>query len=232
MAHAVVRTSLPVPGRKCTSPGQRGKATDSLRFPITPPLRVRISRPESTPLHQESPVPAQSWPPGGGLRGVPHTYTLFCPPLPTAPRIARDYVATVLRSLDLHRLADDAALCASEVVTNAFRHGGGCGSLLLLTAGSGEVRVTVYDSDPEHPVAGAAGREADGEAESGRGLYILDALTEGKWGTEPGAPPWLGGADGKGVWFVLTVGGGPGPLPGRTDPAPDAPPGADPGSGS
>ena len=140
---------------------------------------------------------AQSaWPPDG--RGVPHTYTLFCPPLPTAPRIARDYIATVLRSLDLHQLADVASLCTSELVTNAYRHSGGRGSLLLLTVEGGGVRVTVYDGSSDKPVERAAE-----DVECGRGLRLVDVLTGGRWGTEPGAPPWLGGADGKAVWFAL-----------------------------
>jgi len=142
-----------------------------------------------------------AWPPAG--RGVPHTYTLFCPPLPTAPRIARDYIATVLRSLDLHQLADAAALCTSELVTNAYRHSDGCGSLLRLTVEAGDVRVAVYDAASEKPVE----RAVDDDAECGRGLRLVDVITGGRWGTEPGAPPWLGGADGKGVWFTLSANG-------------------------
>ncbi|WP_405861640.1 ATP-binding protein [Streptomyces sp. NBC_01515] len=54
------------------------------------------------------------------------SYTLICPPLDTSPHIARDFVATVLRTLELDRaLVDDAILCTSELVTNACVHAKG-----------------------------------------------------------------------------------------------------------
>jgi hypothetical protein len=41
-------------------------------------------------------------------------------------------------------------------------------------------------------------RHADGyDSESGRGMWLVDALTEGRWGTEPGAPLGLGDVNGK-----------------------------------
>ncbi|MGP4002164.1 ATP-binding protein [Streptomyces sp. 8N706] len=133
---------------------------------------------------------------------VPHSYTLYCPPLCTSPRIARDFVATVLRSQELDHLVDTAALCTSELVTNAYLHARGLGSLLWLAIEDADVRVTVYDGTTEPP----ARRRAAPDGESGRGLQLVDVLTQGRWGMALGAPLGLNGTQGKGVWFTLPVG--------------------------
>ncbi|MEW2399527.1 ATP-binding protein [Streptomyces sp. NPDC046862] len=130
-------------------------------------------------------------------------YTLRCPPLDTTPRIARDFVTSVLSALGLGTLVDDATLCTSELVTNSCVHAKGAGAVLLLTAEGEAVRVTVYDEDDVLPVL----REGY-DSESGRGLWIIDALTDGRWGIEPeqGVGLALGRDGGKGVWFELGAG--------------------------
>jgi anti-sigma regulatory factor (Ser/Thr protein kinase) len=132
---------------------------------------------------------------------TPHSYTLYCPSLRTSPRIARDFVATVLRAQRLDHLADRAALCTSELATNAYLHADGMGQLLWLSIESDDVRVTVYDGSSQPPAPRVAAADADG----GRGLQLVDALTQGQWGTAPGAPLGLNGSQGKGVWFSLPV---------------------------
>ncbi|MEV0226721.1 ATP-binding protein [Streptomyces sp. NPDC050704] len=130
-------------------------------------------------------------------------YTLCCPSLDTSPRVARDFVASVLRSQRLGDLADDAALCTSELVTNACVHAKGADAVLRLAVGGclAAVRVTVYDEDLRPP---AMGEGYDGE--SGRGLWLVDTLTNGRWGTELTAAAPLGHSPGgKGVWFELGV---------------------------
>lgn len=134
------------------------------------------------------------------------TYTLFCPSLDTSPHIARDFVATVLRALGLDSLVDAAVLCTSELVTNACVHAKGGGSVLWVVVEGWRVRVMVYDGDENPPVL----REltSDGWEEGGRGLYLVDALTEGHWGTASALPHAVGclaHPDGKAVWFDLTV---------------------------
>ncbi|EMF56910.1 MULTISPECIES: ATP-binding protein [Streptomyces] len=136
------------------------------------------------------------------------TYTLSCPSLDTSPHIARDFVATVLRALGLDTLVDAAALCTSELVTNACVHAKGGGSVLRLTVESWRVRVIVYDGDENPPVM----RELTqgGWEEGGRGLYLVDALTDGHWGTSATVPQGDGlvRPDGKAVWFDLAAPGG------------------------
>ncbi|WP_128432721.1 ATP-binding protein [Streptomyces cyaneus] len=129
------------------------------------------------------------------------SYTLVCPPLETSPRIARDFVASVLRELRLDtELVDDATLCTSELVTNACVHAkGGDGAALWLGVEAGRVRVVVYDKDENPPVP----RELTPQEweTGGRGLYLVDALTHGQWGHGPAVP------HGKAVWFDLVLEG-------------------------
>ncbi|MCX5525329.1 ATP-binding protein [Streptomyces bobili] len=137
------------------------------------------------------------------------SYTLVCPPLDTSPHIARDFVATVLRALELDgSLIDDAILCTSELVTNACVHAkGGDGTVLWLAVEEGRLRVVVYDGDENPPVI----RELTAdtwERGGGRGLYLVDAVTEGCWGHGPDVPYGRRECprpEGKGVWFDLPV---------------------------
>ncbi|MDJ0342412.1 ATP-binding protein [Streptomyces sp. H10-C2] len=140
---------------------------------------------------------ASVWPPNG--RGVPHSYTMFSPPLDTSPKIARDFIASVLRSLDLGHILDAAQLCTSELVTNSLQHAPCIGSLLRLDIQATRIRINVYDASPAEPLLRRGTRES---SEHGRGLLLVDALAD-RWGTAPGGPVGLGGVDGKGVWCEI-----------------------------
>jgi anti-sigma regulatory factor (Ser/Thr protein kinase) len=128
---------------------------------------------------------------------IPHSYTLFTPPLDTAPRIAREFVASVLRSLGLDHLTEAARLCTSELVTNVCRHAADVGALLWLAVDPGFIRVSVYDGSPGVPILRTPGTAA----ETGRGLLLVTNLAD-KWGVELGCPLGLGDT-GKGIWFEL-----------------------------
>ncbi|MFD7082200.1 PAS domain S-box protein [Streptomyces sp. NPDC059918] len=87
-------------------------------------------------------------------------------------------------------LCDTACLLTSELLSNAVRHSSGPIRLRLRRAG-GELSVEVCDASPVLPQA----RFARPDAESGRGLLLVDSLAT-SWGTLPGV-------DGKTVWFSL-----------------------------
>lgn len=86
---------------------------------------------------------------------------------------------------------DTLELLVSEVATNALLHGRGdvCVSVL---PGTGLVRVEVADDSDAVPVA----RHAGTDAESGRGLALLEQLSD-RWGVDTGR------GQGKVVWFEL-----------------------------
>lgn len=138
-------------------------------------------------------------------------YRLVAPNAPTAPRIVRDFVATVLRVAGHPGLVDDARLCVSEVVSNAYRHTESPQVRVEVTVNRRQVTVYVTDDDPGRLPARTPGAETDadvgadtGAAEGGRGLLLVEGLAA-RWGTTAyGARSPLS----KTVWFTLSASGG------------------------
>jgi anti-sigma regulatory factor (Ser/Thr protein kinase) len=114
------------------------------------------------------------------------------PPFARSAREARQLVARTLVG-DLPDLFRETALVlTSELVTNAVRHGVGPVAVRVAWE-DGEVRVEVDDHSPALPVA----RDVDGDALSGRGLQLVEALSS-EWGVRPDGT-------GKTVWFTLRL---------------------------
>lgn len=110
-------------------------------------------------------------------------------------RTALPQVTTAARPVD--DVSDAAELLVCEVVTNAVVHARSA-PLVRATVGTDRVHVEVHDTSarpPEHH-----GRDEDELATSGRGLDLLDLLSDA-WG-------WHRTTTGKAVWFRLdTVAG-------------------------
>ena len=110
-----------------------------------------------------------------------------------APRLARQWVRGLVEEELAPVALDDVLVMVSELATNAVRHGGGGFDVVVATS-DGELRVEVVDASPAIPQA----QWVPAGATSGRGLAIVDALSE-SWGVTA-----LEGG-GKAVWFeVLT----------------------------
>jgi anti-sigma regulatory factor (Ser/Thr protein kinase) len=92
---------------------------------------------------------------------------------------------------------DDLVSVASELVANAIRHNhpGTLHTVLRLSPAGDRVRIEVADPGRRmpHPIADFA----DGQAEAGRGLLMVEALTE-RWGATPTAT-------GKTVWAEIAL---------------------------
>lgn len=116
------------------------------------------------------------------------------PPDPTAASVARARTRTTLGAWRLPGLLDPLLLVVSELVGNAVRHGKPPVAMLLRRTGPG-VRVEVHDEGGTTPTA-AAGLPDDG-AESGRGAFLVDAVSQ-----ESGVVQIPG--DGKVVWATVT----------------------------
>jgi anti-sigma regulatory factor (Ser/Thr protein kinase) len=101
--------------------------------------------------------------------------------LPGAVPSARLHARQVLWEWGLAGLADSTELLVSELVTNAVRasrEATGAGSVRLwLLADTARVVIVVWDGSPQPP----APVDAGDDAESGRGLLLVDALSSG-WG--------------------------------------------------
>jgi anti-sigma regulatory factor (Ser/Thr protein kinase) len=111
-----------------------------------------------------------------------------------APRAARQWVRGLVEDAVPAHALDDVLVMVSELATNAVRHGGGGFDVVVATTDEGELRIEVLDASPAIPQA----QWVPAGATSGRGLAIVDALSE-SWGVTA-----LEGG-GKAVWFeVLT----------------------------
>jgi anti-sigma regulatory factor (Ser/Thr protein kinase) len=115
------------------------------------------------------------------------------PSTPYSVQMARFYVQAALSYHDLDDYAEDAEAVTSELVTNAIEHSGAqrVGLQVMRLAGPGAVVVIVTDPSPHPPVK----RDPSEDAEHGRGLNIVEALTV-RWGWRPEDP-------GKAVYAIL-----------------------------
>lgn len=119
--------------------------------------------------------------------------------LPADPRSvaeARGFVATALRDWGMAERVDEAVLAVSEVAGNALRHGRPP-LTLHVTRRPDRVVVSVADHDPR--CVRQHGSPAPEDAESGRGLALVEAVTD-DWGCSTVD-------DRKQVWFALSAPG-------------------------
>lgn len=123
-------------------------------------------------------------------------FMLGLPPRPSSCVTARHAIRTFCDDHQIDALADHAELLVSELVTNAIEH---CRARITLLAicQAGQLTISIRDDGVALPFRPMT---VDLEAESGRGLYLVDKIA-GAWGT-------LTHADGKSVWFRLGAGCG------------------------
>ena len=138
---------------------------------------------------EEGPSTASRWP----LRDY-----LELGALPGAVPCARLHARLLIREWGLATLADDVEILVSELVTNAVHATLALGQAvpvrLWLLADTARILIIVWDASPQLPIR----RGASTEAESGRGLLLVEALSH-QWGTS--AAP----AGGKTVWALTAM---------------------------
>ena len=151
-------------------------------------------------------APAKPAPPGPGRR-----HRLGLAPVPESARTAREFTVATLHEWQLEPLVEDAVVIASELATNAIRHGtpaateddtndpGRTPVELSWCLQASRLICMVTDQAGTPPTVSAR----DPEAESGHGLQIIGALAVA-WG-------WtILGTGEKAVWAALD-------LPGHAD---------------
>ncbi|MFI8962510.1 ATP-binding protein [Streptomyces sp. NPDC053493] len=136
--------------------------------------------------------------------------------LPSRIGQVRRIVSAHLRHWHLDALIDHAALGVTELLTNVHRHAQPDKKCtveveLLLD----RLTVSVRDNDPRIPGICEPGTGDDEFATSGRGLAIIEAMSE-SWGVRPH------GDAGKAVWFTLQAPASPVALPLHADAVPGA----------
>lgn len=129
-----------------------------------------------------------SWRPVASITGAP-AYTGILQRDDRAAEDARTMVRVVLAAWHLPQLAEDCALVASELASNAARHARGSVVRMTVTRTARyRVRVAITDKSQKVPQLPAR----DPLAETGRGLLLVDAVSS-DWGVTPYR--W-----GKSVW--------------------------------
>ena len=148
----------------------------------SPELRANGEPLESRSVRQrEMPLPGLADP----LEAVAGPCELVLNPGPESVKAAREFTDATLRDWLLDELVEEAVIVASELVTNAIRHGSHC---TVSSAAAPTVQLAwqrqadrivcvVTDSSDLPPVL----EDADMTAESGRGLQVVHALTAA-WG--------------------------------------------------
>ncbi|MEU3284019.1 ATP-binding protein [Streptomyces longwoodensis] len=121
----------------------------------------------------------------------------YIPPTPAAPRLPhyrltltvgdhsprhlRRIARSLLAEWELAHLTDTVELALTELVTNVHRHVPDRRCTVLLLRQPAGLRVEATDDAPPLPPVVLT---ADPEAESGRGLLLLESLVD-KWGVAP-----------------------------------------------
>jgi anti-sigma regulatory factor (Ser/Thr protein kinase) len=121
----------------------------------------------------------------------------------TAPQCARGTLIAFLKVWGLSHLGEAGEAITSELVTNAVaasREAVPCGTeprhiVLRLTVRGSELCIRVWDPDRTPPPRDQP--LPDEDAEHGRGLFIVSALSE-RWG-------WYPARAGKYVWAALPL---------------------------
>lgn len=132
--------------------------------------------------HGSHPAPGL---PGAALSACGRRCHISLAPAPESTKAARDFTITALRGWCLDPLISDTLLVVSELVANAVRHGttsaeiraGGRPVGLIWQCQPSSLICTVTDHSARPPVLTPAALDA----ESGRGLQVVQALTTA-WG--------------------------------------------------
>ncbi|MFC8789870.1 ATP-binding protein [Streptomyces cinereoruber] len=132
----------------------------------------------------------------GPAASHPTGHPAYSQTLPREPRsaaVARRLVRTALTVWGLEPLIEDATLVITELVSNAVDHGRLPSIRVIVSRPSANaIRLGVVDRSKTVPTLRTV---ADEDQTRGRGLLLIDALTE-RWGTE--LYRW-----GKQVWAEL-----------------------------
>ena len=100
---------------------------------------------------------------------------------PECSGAARRFVVAAVQGWDLERFEDDAALCATELATNAILHSRTPFTVSVRPAGSG-IRIDVQDDRPDRlPELPPPGIEPLQTGTTGRGLKLV-ATIAARWG--------------------------------------------------
>jgi anti-sigma regulatory factor (Ser/Thr protein kinase) len=122
---------------------------------------------------------------GGAVRGTGIRKSVTIEALAGQVAVARAFAGEVLGAG--HPCLDVAVLLTSELVANSVRHSGSAvaGGQVTVTVSAGGYGVRVAVAERSGPGVPVLVPDADGGAEGGRGVRLVDALAD-RWGYERG----------------------------------------------
>lgn len=118
-------------------------------------------------------------------------YSTDLPPTASSVPKARAITRRQLAVWGAATHSDTAELLVTELMTNALRHAPASRIRLTLSSRQGSLLCEVRDDCSAHPVVS----QAHGQDESGRGLFLVQQLSD-RWGSRPSGT-------GKTVWFEI-----------------------------
>jgi anti-sigma regulatory factor (Ser/Thr protein kinase) len=84
---------------------------------------------------------------------------------------------------DDHPVRDDVELCLDELIVNSLVHTDSEKISVRVLTGGNSIRVEVFDAGFSGKVPYMRESPDNSEDETGRGLHVVNALTNGDWGT-------------------------------------------------
>ncbi len=140
--------------------------------------------------------------PGSGVGSAPRRQALLeLPAVPRSVPVARACAREVLAEWGLSALGETAELLVSELVTNAIQVSRQLTSSpdvwLGLTSAASKILIAVWDASQQPIIVSSPAGPPDLQEESGRGLFLVEQLSE-EWGCY-----WPEDGPGKVVWCTV-----------------------------
>lgn len=183
-------TTAPSPSRAVAAPGTSGTAPGSVSRPLVSNPSQRPARAPAPSSVDRGPDMAHQWP----MRDF-----LELGALPGAAPCARLHARQIMWEWALTSLTEAVEQVVAELVTNSVAAARAMPLVqpvcLWLLSDAKNVLVLVWDASPQPPALA----EPDEDAESGRGLCLVEAFSE-RWGSY--ATPQTGG---KVVWALCSM---------------------------
>ncbi|MFI0355057.1 ATP-binding protein [Actinomadura sp. 9N407] len=178
------------------TPAYLGTAVSAPPAPCAPPT------PSAPPASSTPATPCTGTPAAFTSGFVPRGLAWTLPAGPGCASHARRVLAEALAEAGVDRsVIGDAQLMASELATNAHQHARDHGphELWLYTGPPGETRCAVFDRHVSARLTGYSWTSGD----FGRGLSIVQELSEGRWGMLRALSRRTPRVQGKAVWFTI-----------------------------
>ncbi len=158
-------------------------AEETAEYPAASVARALVDRALAGAVRQDDTlalVLRRRSPPKDTVRRAPAPFEYRFSPQTASISLARNLLGDWLTGVPVHDSdTADLILVASELCTNAVRHGRDAGGVALRARAEGaDIVLEVEDDGGETFSRLANGEPPDADAEAGRGLFLVDALTD------------------------------------------------------